>query len=155
MKEIKLTKGYSTLVDDEDFESLSKHRWHAIEKDTGVYAANEKKTYMHRFLLSVSDSKVRVDHRDGNGLNNRRYNLRIATHAQNGRNQKKHKDNQSGYKGVNWESKAWRARIVVNRKSIHLGRYTNALEAAKAYDVAAVKYHGEFASLNFPQEKTP
>lgn len=155
MKEVKLTKGYVTLVDDEDYERVSAFSWHATVKENGVYAAtgryNEKPSsmYMHRFLLGVTDSKIKVDHKDRNGLNNQRYNLRKATQAENIRNQKLHVDNRSGYRGVNWEAKGWRARIVVNRKSIHLGRFNTAEEAAHAYDKAALQYHGSFAAKNF------
>lgn len=96
------------------------------------------------------DGKL-IDHRDGNGLNNLPSNLRIATSTENSRNRRKNSNNQSGYKGVCWCARKWRAAIRVNGKLKHLGYFENVTDAALAYDVAAIHYFGEFAHLNFPQ----
>lgn len=92
-----------------------------------------------------------VDHIDGNKLNNTRGNLRIASNAENKMNRDKQSNNTSGYKGVSFHKKykKWRAIIGIQGKSIHLGYFSDAVEAAKAYDDSARKYHGEFARTNF------
>jgi hypothetical protein len=102
----------------------------------------------------IDDPTVEVDHRDGNGLNNRRRsNLRVCSHSQNGANQKKHKNNTSGFKGVvlykDNRSRPWCARIKVEGRHIYLGYFATPDEAAKAYDAAAIRLHGEFARTNF------
>ena len=159
MKEIKLTQGYVALVDDEDFERVNQFKWyayvkHLYRKSGSVYAQRrvQKSTQqMHRFIIGVTDSKVKVDHEDRNGLNNQRFNLRAPTDGQNGHNSKVYETNKSGFKGVSWHKlhKKWQARISVNDRGIHLGLFTDPLEAACAYDMAAVKYFGEFAHCNF------
>jgi hypothetical protein len=90
-------------------------------------------------------------HKDGNGLNCQDGNLRVCTSSQNGMNRGKQSDNTSGYKGVTWDKSKgkWQASIKVNQKTIFLGRFNNVIEAAKAYDEGAKKYHGAFARLNF------
>jgi len=105
---------------------------------------------MHRIILNVTNKDEVIDHRNGDGLNNTRDNLRVCNNKQNLRNQKKHKDNKSGYKGVCWLKNAnkWHSQIVFNRQRIHLGLFTCPIEAAKAYNTAAVKYFGQFANLN-------
>jgi len=104
---------------------------------------------MHRQLIQPPDGYV-IDHINGEGLDNRRANLRFATVAQNAWNSKK-RNPRSGYKGVCFDKQKhlWRAAIVCHRKRIHLGYFKNKIHAARAYDFAAKKYHKEFASLNF------
>ena len=96
-----------------------------------------------------------IDHINGNGLDNRRANLRLATVAQNAWNSKKRKS-RSGYKGVCYDKakRRWRAAIVHHGRRIHLGYFKEKLEAAKAYDTAAIKYFGQFAHTNFHHEET-
>jgi len=102
--------------------------------------------------LSTSDCEIQHQHND---IDNRKANLRPATHTQNVWNRRKFKPHsRSKYKGVDWanDMKRWRARIRVNGKRIYLGSFTNETEAAKAYDQAAREHHGQFASLNFPND---
>lgn len=157
MKEIQLTQGYVALVDDEDFERVSQHKWYASIRPeaNNVYVIRKigRKTQgLHRFILGVEDPKIKVDHRDHNGLNNLRSNLR-PTRNQNAQNQRLSSANTSGFKGVSWKvrEKKYQAGIKVNGKTVHLGTFSDLLEAACAYDMAAVKYHGEFASTNFAE----
>src|ERR1035437_8173818 len=152
MREIPLTQGQTTLVDDEDYGWLvGMGPWHAQRSRSTFYATfSQRNLGMHRVIVGVTDPKDQVDHEDNDGLNNRRYNLRVATHAQNQRNRGKQANNKSGYKGVYWDyrSNKWRAEIRVNGKRIFLGRFDDVLDAAAAYHEAAIKYHGEFAHLH-------
>lgn len=153
MKKIELTKGKFTLVDNDDFEWLNQYKWYYFRtKDGNEYAANRinnKTTYMHRMILNAQKNEY-CDHINGDGLDNRRNNLRKCTNQQNGFNSKISKNNTSGYKGVTWhkQDELWQARIQKNGKDISLGTYRNKLDAARAYDKGAIKYFGEFARLN-------
>jgi len=151
MKEITLTRGKIALVDDDDFEWLSKFRWRAYRNQCGCWYARrgESSIFMHREILG-EPLGVEVDHRDGDGLNNQRYNLRLATHSQNLCNRGKQRNNTSGYKGVSWFKRVgkWHARIQINGRDKHLGYFDILEEAARAYNVAALEHFGEFAKLN-------
>lgn len=161
MKTIELSQGYVAMVDDEDYEMLSKHNWcaevtkHIVYGMASIYGPNRKKTTirMHRLILGVTDPKIHVDHKDRDGRNNQKENLRIVTHAQNMMNRKRPIQNTSGFKGVHphKQSGKWRATIAVNGKDRSLGLFLCPIEAAKAYDTAAKVYYGEFARLNFPE----
>ena len=157
-----MTQGKYAIVDPEDYERLNAHKWHASGHGCKFYAErvafvgeDKKRVYikMHRQIVKVEDGKF-VDHINHNGLDNRKANLRPATFAENNRNRRKVKINnfRSKYKGIYWEKKQkqWGVRIMTNRTSKYIGSYKDEIEAAKAYDKAAKKYHGEFASLNFP-----
>jgi len=159
MKEILLTQGFFAIVDDADFESANKYKWGArINRETGtVYAQRQirnglsKETILlHRFI-SAAQGNFEVDHKNGNGLDNRRENLRVCTKVNNIRNQRKQKNNSTGFKGVSWDKpmKKFRAQITVSYKRIHLGYFDSAEDASRAYDAAARKYFGEFARTNF------
>ncbi len=159
MKRIPLTQGKFALVDDVDFEKLSKYKWHAAKHRNTYYARRKCKSMnypvrMHREIMGLiyKDGK-QTDHRDGNGLNNQKYNLRICSNAENARNAVKQANNTSGYKGVTWNkpSKKWMAQIESGGKDYNLGRFIDKTEAAKAYDAKAKELFGEFAWLNFPE----
>jgi len=104
---------------------------------------------MHRLILNAPDG-MQVDHVNEIGLDNRKSNLRICNQSENQRNRSKQKNNTSGFKGVHWHvvDKRWMATIKVDKKKIHLGSFRNPIDAAKVYNSAAIKYHGEFANLN-------
>jgi hypothetical protein len=156
-KAIPLTQGKYAIVDEADYKFLMQWRWHA-SKDINTYYAvryarleNGKSTRlpMHRVILKAEPG-TKVDHRDRNGLNNTRGNLRPATAHQNCCNRAMPKQNTSGYKGVTWHKQCqkWAAQISVNRKNHHLGLFEHVEDAARAYNEAALLLHGEFASLN-------
>jgi len=152
MKEIRLTNGKLTQVDDADYERLKKFTW--AENDQGYVLrqkwVNEKQRSlqirMHREILGVPKESD-VDHIDGNKRNNQRSNLRLATRAENLRNRGKNKNNTSGFKGVFLQKVTGRffAQIKLNRKAIYLGTFSTPEEAHAAYVEAAKEYHGEFA----------
>ena len=166
MKEIQLTQGQVALVDDEDFEELNKYNWSADKGKYTFYAVRatfKAGKYKRYRMQNVISGVLRTDHKDGNGLNNQRYNLRPASRAQNNMNTAKAKTSNgkptsSPYKGVCFHkaTQLCTAQIMVNGKRIHLGTFgSDHIAAAKAYDVAAVHYFGEFARINFPVDKTP
>lgn len=149
MKEIKLTQGKVAIVDDEDYERINKHKWCCI----GGYAGrniNGKHYYLHWEIIGKPKKGLEIDHTNKNKLDNRKSNLRICNRSQNNRNVFTNKSNKSGYKGVIWlkQNKKWMAQITFNYKRIYLGLFTNKLDAAKAYNDAARRYHKEFSSLN-------
>jgi hypothetical protein len=153
MKEIKLTQGKVALVDDEDYEYLNQFKWYAHKKPCTFYAErsvgnrkNRTLVRMHRVIMNTHDN-MQVDHIDHNGLNNQKCNLRNCTASQNRMN--KRPFGKSIYKGVGFNEGLIQARIRINNKQIHLGYFKSEELAAKSYDIAAKKYHGEFANLNF------
>ncbi len=160
MKEIKLTQGKVALVDDEDFEELNKFKWCARKDRNTYYAVRRNKELkigniqMHREILKVKDKTLLVDHRDHDGLNNQKNNLRVATAAGNSKNRQSRKGSASKYLGVYWavNNNKWLASIRNNGKNIYLGYFINELDAAIAYNIAAVEIHGEFANLNIITE---
>jgi hypothetical protein len=108
---------------------------------------------MHRVLLNAPAS-LHVDHVNGNGLDNQRSNIRLATPGENQHNGRLRKNNSSGFKGVSWvtRDKRWQVSIWLGGKQRALGRFQNLEDAARAYDNAARELFGEFARLNFPEE---
>jgi len=160
MKEIPLTQGKFALIDDDMFDRVSYFKWHVVKKlrTTGIvyYAltniyVNGKYTclLMHRLIMGIPDP-LQVDHRNSNGLNNQKHNLRICTGQQNSQNSRKTTNSTSIYKGVSYVTKKnkWRSRIMVNGNPIHLGYYGTEIQAAIAYNNSAIKYFGDFALLN-------
>lgn len=169
MKLIPLTRGLFAQVDDEDYDFLMQWKWraqqninvcYATRKDSGMgYDRNNvPMIWMHRVLLGLEKGNPLMgDHIDHNGLNNQKNNLRIATRSQNTINRKRVKTGSSKYKWVSWckSKQIWTTEIKAVHMRIYLGQFYSELEAAKAYDEACIKYHGEFAYLNFPQQKSP
>ena len=162
---IPLTQGKYAIVDPDDYQRLSKHKWYAAGRRGNCYYAvrmiktrngTKRQFHMHRQILKVPDDMF-VDHINRNSLDNRKANLRPATPSQNVRNRAKNTNRTytSKYKGVTWNRciKPWRAHIHFNHKLISLGSFDDEIRAAKAYDRAAKRYHGEFAVLNFPEQK--
>lgn len=159
MQTISLTQENMAIVDDANFAELNKYKWRTLETAQGVYAArkitiNHKEitVLMHREIMGLKyGDKRQVDHINHNPLDNRKCNLRICTHAENGRNRKIQTGTTSKYKGVSWHkpNKKWRAAIGYNHKLFHLGNFDNEIDAAKAYDKKAKELHGKFAQTNF------
>lgn len=158
MKEIKLTRGMFALVDDEDFEYLNQWKWNAQKIRNNWYAvrtvwSSGNKRHgelMHRVLLKAKTAKEIVDHKDRNGLNNQKVNLRLCTVAQNCANRSPKKHSTSKYLGVCWIAGRgkWRADIKDSGKNKFLGQFDSEDAAANAYNAAAKEIHGEFANLN-------
>jgi len=159
---IGLTRGKVALIDDDDFERVSKFKWTSLYnlKNKKWYArcavggrGKQTTVYMHRIILNAPKG-LQVDHINGDGLDNQKRNLRFATNAQNHQNQIKPVASKSGFRGVCFDQRRnkFYARIQHNRQTTHLGRFQTAIQAARAYDKAAVKLHGEFARLNFERK---
>lgn len=158
VKIIKLSSGRDCLVDDEDYDWLSKTKW---SDDSNGYAIRRKykskrntTEKMHRLILGAKPGEI-VDHINGNPSDNRRCNLRIVSDKQNARNTKTYSTNKTGYKGVAVVkcSRRYSAQITVNYRKIHLGMFDCPKDAAKAYNEAAIKHFGEFARLNDIDER--
>lgn len=158
-RRIHLTDGKFAIVDQQDFYWLNSFDWCLKENHGFLYAARfnnfcdnpPKILSMHREIMNAPPG-ILVDHRNCYGLDNRRENIRFATHAQNNCNRRKRKNASSKYTGVIFDKQTgkWRARITANGKMLSLGRSISEIDAAKAYDAAAKKYYGEFARVNFP-----
>ncbi len=153
---VPLTQGQFAKVSLSSVARVEGRCWTAWwSKSTNSYYAkgriNGKLVMLHRYLLGLeSGDRRQGDHVDHDTLNNTSENLRICTPAQNNSNHRLHKTNKSGYKGVSWSKalKKWVVHISRNNKAIHVGYFTCCLEAAKAYNKAAVEYYGEFTVLN-------
>lgn len=147
--------GLYALIDEADAELASQYRWGVYRRWHSYYARTTRRQdgykHLHHVLMGLPDDSV-IDHINGDGLDNRRENLRIATNSQNGMNQRIRSDNVSGYKGVSWNRalSKWRCQIRVQGKTKHLGYFTDPVEAASVYDREARSLHGDFATLNFP-----
>ena len=155
--QIPLKQGQFAIIDNEDFNLVKDYKWH-LKKERYTYyvranirlsSGKYKMIRLHRLILNLSNSEI-CDHINGNGLDNRKINIRIATHAQNNANRKKAQKKSSKYKGVCWnkERNLWQANIYLDQKTINLGCFANEEEAAKVYNSSAVKLFGAFAKLN-------
>jgi hypothetical protein len=152
VKSIPLTRGLVAVIDEADYERISAHKWYTLTSGPRFYAITEiggAQVLMHRFVLDYS-GPLDIDHIDGDELNNRRANLRVVTRAQNLWNQGPRKGKR--FKGVQRvASGRYMARMMVNGERLYFGTHATEEEAARVYDDAARKYHGEFARLNFPE----
>jgi hypothetical protein len=160
--EIPLTQERFATVDKEDFEWLSKFKWHAHKRGRTWYARRtveseglQKTDFMHRAILAHHGHDLtvgEVDHINGDGLDNRKSNLQVISHAENIRKSRTQSNNTSGFRGVSWHKRdqVWSAFIEVNNVRKYLGSFKSKINAALAYDEAARKYFGEFAKLNLP-----
>jgi hypothetical protein len=153
-----------TILDQQDYYRFGNLKWGVCGHDEHIYggrfikttkSAGIKLVYLHREIMNAPEGLL-VDHINSDTLDNRRVNLRLATHSQNSCNRPKKSNTSSRFIGVNFEKlrNQWCAKIRHHGKRIWLGRFENEIEAAKAYDEAARKYHGEFARLNFPEENS-
>jgi len=154
VRRIPLGKGLFATVDAADYEEVSKYHWYALRGGSGnVYAAttrNGKTVYMHRMLMRPGKGYV-VDHIDGNGLNNRRCNLRVCTPAQNLAN-KSPRGGSSSFAGVYRRKDKWVAHVTRRGKYHYVGVFDDEVAAAKARDRKAYELHGQYAYLNFPED---
>ena len=168
IKTIPLTRGYVATVDPVDYENLSRFKWHAVVVARDVaYAVRtasvktpsggqaKRTVFMHREILGLEggDGKE-VDHVNGDGLDNRRSNLRVASRRENLRNRRSFAGSTSRYCGVGWRASrgVWRARITIEGREMSLGHFASEIEAALSYDEAARRWFGPYARLNFPDD---
>jgi len=148
---VPLTQGFQAIIDKDDVGLVSNHNWCVLQTKKSIYAcrkANGTTVFLHRVILDAPSGHS-VDHIDGDGLNNRRANLRLATRAENNRNRKIGSDNSSGLKGVSFHkhAKKWQAQIRIEGKQVHLGYFREPAEAHKAYSEASLKHHGDFGRV--------
>ena len=161
-RKIFLGEGQFTILDALDYYRYSSFKWTMGGQGTTVYAVRSTKIgakittrRLHREIMNAPKGLL-VDHANGDTLDNRRANLRLATHFQNTCNRRKTKSNTSSrFVGLYLEknSNRWVTHIWHHGKKIYLGRFKSEIDAARAYDKAALEYHKEFARLNFPQDK--
>jgi hypothetical protein len=146
-------QGLFATVDAADFKKLSEYKWYASRHGPTIYAMchkNRRAVYMHRMILRPRKGYV-VDHIDGNGLSNRRCNLRVCTHRQNQANRGSHRGS-SRFVGVYRYRDKWLAGIRCRGKYYYCGLFDDEVEAAKARDRKAYELHGPYAYLNFPED---
>ena len=155
MKEIPLSQGKIALIDDEDYELVNQFKWYAqIIGDSWIACRSHHEYYgsrqcMHTLITGYKE----VDHKNGKRWDNRRENLREATRYENTANRPKFKGAYtSNYKGVSKRGVRWQATIIARYQRYHLGVFDTEIEAAEAYNKAAIEHHGEFARLNIVEE---
>ncbi len=160
-RRIYLGEGEWAKVDQEDYRRLGKYKWSVVGTGRNLYAVRHVKVgskttkivRLHREIMNAPKGML-VDHRNGETLDSRRDNLRLATHSQNQCNKRKTESKTSSrYRGVYFDKRRvqWQAYIRYNGKRMYLGKFSDEIEAARAYDRAAKQYHGEFARLNFQE----
>lgn len=159
-----ISKKFGTIpviIDAEDIPKVEGYTWCVNKHKNTFYAVTNiqlgnrkyKSLYLHRLIMDFPE--LHIDHVSGNGLDNRKSNLRICTCQENHMNRKSHKNSSSKYKGISWHKrdKIWQARIRFNGKLIYIGYFDSDIEAAKAYDAKALELFDGFAKLNFPLDK--
>lgn len=147
MRLIKLTQGFFTKVDDEDYAWLNQWKWQVARRNGVNYACRsigKRLLLMHRVILGAKKGEY-TDHRNRDGLDNRRENLRLCTQSENLRNRRLQKNNTSGFTGVSQIRNKWRAEIWLNCKKIALGIFDNIEDAIQAHEEATKEYFGKFA----------
>jgi hypothetical protein len=153
---VPLTQGYEAIIDVEDVPLVEGYNWRAMTTGRSMYAARsgpragkERPLIMMHRVIAGDPEGLLVDHKDGNGMNNRRLNLRSASNTQNQHNAKISKVNTSGSKGVHWRADIgkWAARIRVNGNRKTLGFFSDIQSAAAAYEAASKQFHGEFGRV--------
>lgn len=149
------TKGHIILFDDEDIDLVSRHTWCVVRQgDTKKYVVknNDPRIRMHRLIMGTIGTKMLVDHKNHNGLDNRKENLRVCTKSQNCSNRRSVRGSSSKYLGVSKNTSRktvyWQASISKMKKVIYHGTFKSEIEAAMAYNEWAKEVHGEFANLN-------
>ena len=150
MKKIPLTQGKYAIVDNADFSLLNQFKWCLLHTYAARTKYKPKKTVLlHRVILN-NPVGMEIDHINGDGLDNRRKNLRIVSHQQNLFNRRSNKNSSSVYRGVSWSksNNKWHAFIQKNGVLFHLGHYSSEREAAMVYNKKAKELFGEFARLN-------
>lgn len=145
---------FTVLYDAEDHNIVCSCTWSVEANRQAFYVGHTRPNIpgvkLHRLIMGVTDPKIKVDHKNHNGLDNRRCNLRVCTTTQNAQNSSPRKNSTSKYLGVSIRKNGkWVAQIQVNKVKINLGYHVAEDEAAKVYDNAALRYFGEFANLNF------
>ena len=156
---LSLTRGFVAIVDDDGFKKAGSFKWHTLTSSGGTktYAARKIRRsdgtrtalLLHRFLMDAPDD-MEVDHENLDGLDCRYSNMRLATHAENGRNRGKNRNNTSGFKGVSWDKEfsKWIATITVDGKRIYLGRFADKRVARDIYNEASIRLHTDFNGVH-------
>jgi len=150
MRKIKLTQGKQAIVDDNDFDELNKYKWYTKHQCRNYYVVRHhplnhgRLIWMHRIIMGDNHG-MDIDHINGNGLDNRKINLRFCTRSQNNQNQRMRNKK---FKGFSKRDNTYQARITVSGKRIYIGSYRSQIGAALAYNIAAKLYFGDFARLN-------
>ena len=151
---VKCREVAKVIIDTEDVEKIKKYKWHLGSSgyaETNIKGSRKRMAMQHIIMGIPRNRKKQIDHINNNSLINKKCNLRFSTQAENTRNRRMPRDNASGYKGVYRSGKKWRAQIKSYEKSIYLGSFMDKVTAAKAYNLAAVKYFGKFARINVLQ----
>lgn len=160
-KIIYLTNSGSTIVDDIDYDYLTRWDWgnngSGVTRSTTING-KDITIYMHRIIaarMGLNIEGLNIDHKDRNPYNNQRLNIRTSTRSENSINRNSNKNNTSNYKGVTWNKRLekWHAKIMKDGKHYHLGYFDNSEEAARAYDLKALELFGQFALTNFPKRE--